>query len=276
MQDMSHSTQTGYNTLENIYKPLVFKELRKIWENDDPSLPWKNGDYNESNTLLLDDSPYKALLNPVWYLSYYIYYSCLSSLLAWLILYTNWVSWLLCSCILQSFRIRTITRIQMIILWVRFSILLISYGNPSPDLSITSHWFKRVYSEHWIFRVVRFLKLWFDGWKCLVILLLFEYKTWHEIYWLHILLLVVDESWINKLMKSLGRPWRWSSSLFRRIVVIRECAKICRAASIWSKCYKWNKLVLGLLLGCSSDHVTTIAWRYNTQFHTYVELAPWV
>ncbi|XP_057769738.1 uncharacterized protein LOC130989689 isoform X2 [Salvia miltiorrhiza] len=62
--DMSHSTQTGFNTLENIYKPLVFKELRKIWENDDPSLPWKLGDYNESNTLLLDDSPYKALLNP--------------------------------------------------------------------------------------------------------------------------------------------------------------------------------------------------------------------
>ncbi|KAG6396125.1 hypothetical protein SASPL_142266 [Salvia splendens] len=63
--DMSHSTQTGFNTLENVYKPLVFKELRKIWQNDDPSLPWKNGDYNESNTLLLDDSPYKALLNPV-------------------------------------------------------------------------------------------------------------------------------------------------------------------------------------------------------------------
>lgn len=86
MQDMSHSTQTGYNTLENVYKPLVFKELRKIWENDDPSLPWKNGDYNESNTLLLDDSPYKALLNPVRLLSCYILYSCLSSLLAWLIL----------------------------------------------------------------------------------------------------------------------------------------------------------------------------------------------
>ncbi|KAH6791231.1 Haloacid dehalogenase-like hydrolase superfamily protein [Perilla frutescens var. frutescens] len=63
--DMSHSTQTGFNTLENIHKPLVFKELRKIWENDDPSLPWKSGVYNESNTLLLDDSPYKALLNPL-------------------------------------------------------------------------------------------------------------------------------------------------------------------------------------------------------------------
>ncbi|KAL8471764.1 hypothetical protein ACS0TY_029123 [Phlomoides rotata] len=63
--DMSHSTQTGFRTVENIHKPLVFKELKKIWENDDPNLPWKNGDYNESNTLLLDDSPYKALLNPL-------------------------------------------------------------------------------------------------------------------------------------------------------------------------------------------------------------------
>ncbi|KAI3452201.1 hypothetical protein Pfo_008866 [Paulownia fortunei] len=63
--DMSHSTQTGFKTLENIHKPLVCKELRKIWENDDPNLPWKKGDYNESNTLLLDDSPYKALLNPL-------------------------------------------------------------------------------------------------------------------------------------------------------------------------------------------------------------------
>ncbi|GAB2213085.1 hypothetical protein Droror1_Dr00021103, partial [Drosera rotundifolia] len=26
--------------------------------------PWEKGDYDESNTLLLDDSPYKALLNP--------------------------------------------------------------------------------------------------------------------------------------------------------------------------------------------------------------------
>ncbi|KAL0377600.1 UNVERIFIED_CONTAM: hypothetical protein Sradi_3065500 [Sesamum radiatum] len=63
--DMFHSTQTGFKTLENSHKPLVFKELRKIWETDDHTLPWKKGDYNESNTLLLDDSPYKALLNPL-------------------------------------------------------------------------------------------------------------------------------------------------------------------------------------------------------------------
>lgn len=62
--DLSHCTETGFTTLENKYKTIVFKELRKIWENEDPNLPWQKGDYNESNTLLLDDSPYKALLNP--------------------------------------------------------------------------------------------------------------------------------------------------------------------------------------------------------------------
>lgn len=70
MQDMTHSTQTGFRTLEKHYKPLVCKELRRIWENDDPNCPWRKGDYNESNTLLLDDSPYKALLNPVRFCSY--------------------------------------------------------------------------------------------------------------------------------------------------------------------------------------------------------------
>ncbi|KAG8384603.1 hypothetical protein BUALT_Bualt04G0135000 [Buddleja alternifolia] len=63
--DMEHSTQTGFKTLENSHKPLVCKELGKIWENDNPDFPWKKGDYDESNTLLLDDSPYKALLNPL-------------------------------------------------------------------------------------------------------------------------------------------------------------------------------------------------------------------
>lgn len=64
-QDRSHCTPTKFKTLEDKHKPVVLKELRKIWEKHDPSLPWKEGDYNQSNTLLLDDSPYKALLNPV-------------------------------------------------------------------------------------------------------------------------------------------------------------------------------------------------------------------
>ena len=64
-QDLSQCTKTRFKTLENKHKPLVFKELRKIWRPQDVILPWKKGDYKESNTLLLDDSPYKALLNPV-------------------------------------------------------------------------------------------------------------------------------------------------------------------------------------------------------------------
>ncbi|TYI54377.1 hypothetical protein E1A91_D11G070100v1 [Gossypium mustelinum] len=63
--ESSHCTTTQFKTLGNRYKPLVFKELRKLWRKSDPNLPWEKGYYNESNTLLIDDSPYKALLNPL-------------------------------------------------------------------------------------------------------------------------------------------------------------------------------------------------------------------
>ncbi|KAJ1382324.1 HAD-like superfamily [Sesbania bispinosa] len=62
--DLSHCTETSFKTLENKHKSLVFKDLSKLWEKQDPNLPWEKGYYNESNTLMLDDSPYKALLNP--------------------------------------------------------------------------------------------------------------------------------------------------------------------------------------------------------------------
>ncbi|XWS44411.1 hypothetical protein CRYUN_Cryun15aG0043100 [Craigia yunnanensis] len=62
--DSSYCTATQFNTPGYKYKPLVFKELRKIWGKHDPDHPWEKGYYNESNTLLIDDSPYKALLNP--------------------------------------------------------------------------------------------------------------------------------------------------------------------------------------------------------------------
>ncbi|KAL5582132.1 hypothetical protein UlMin_014574 [Ulmus minor] len=64
--DLSHCTQSRFRTRENRHKTLVFKELRKIWEKHDPNLPWEKGEFDESNTLLLDDSPYKALLNPAY------------------------------------------------------------------------------------------------------------------------------------------------------------------------------------------------------------------
>ncbi|KAL3525843.1 hypothetical protein ACH5RR_014215 [Cinchona calisaya] len=63
--DMYHCTESGFKTLENRHKPLVCKELRKLWEKHYPNLPWEKGYYDESNTVLLDDSPYKALLNPM-------------------------------------------------------------------------------------------------------------------------------------------------------------------------------------------------------------------
>ncbi|XP_052179552.1 uncharacterized protein LOC127792927 isoform X2 [Diospyros lotus] len=62
--DQSHCTDTGFNTVENRDKPLLLKELKKLWEKHESNLPWERGEYNESNTLLLDDSPYKALKNP--------------------------------------------------------------------------------------------------------------------------------------------------------------------------------------------------------------------
>ncbi|KAE8649334.1 hypothetical protein Csa_014436 [Cucumis sativus] len=62
--DLSHCAASKFKTLENKHKRVVFKQLRRLWEKQDPNLPWKEGEYNESNTLLLDDSPYKSLLNP--------------------------------------------------------------------------------------------------------------------------------------------------------------------------------------------------------------------
>ncbi|RLN27929.1 uncharacterized protein C2845_PM05G04620 [Panicum miliaceum] len=63
-EDMSKCTVTMHKTLENRDKPLVLKEMRKLWQKEDPDLPWEEGDYSPSNTLLVDDSPYKALRNP--------------------------------------------------------------------------------------------------------------------------------------------------------------------------------------------------------------------
>uniref|UniRef100_A0A7N1A405 Mitochondrial import inner membrane translocase subunit TIM50 n=1 Tax=Kalanchoe fedtschenkoi TaxID=63787 RepID=A0A7N1A405_KALFE len=62
--DVTQCTPTGFSSLENKYKTLMFKEIRKLWEPQDHGLPWEDGHFNESNTLLVDDSPYKALLNP--------------------------------------------------------------------------------------------------------------------------------------------------------------------------------------------------------------------
>ncbi|KAG2639483.1 uncharacterized protein LOC120660172 [Panicum virgatum] len=61
--DSSQCTATGHCTVENKDKPLVLKELRKLWNKEEPGLGTR-GDFSPSNTLLVDDSPYKALRNP--------------------------------------------------------------------------------------------------------------------------------------------------------------------------------------------------------------------
>ncbi|XP_008805156.2 uncharacterized protein LOC103718221 isoform X1 [Phoenix dactylifera] len=62
--DESKCTHTGFKTIENKHKPLVLKELKKLWDKEEQDLPWDKGRYSPSNTLLVDDSPYKALCNP--------------------------------------------------------------------------------------------------------------------------------------------------------------------------------------------------------------------
>ncbi|KAL8229196.1 hypothetical protein R6Q57_014096 [Mikania cordata] len=61
--DLSHCTSSSVRSLENQHKLIVFKNLRKIWEGKILNAS-ENRYYDESNTLMLDDSPYKALLNP--------------------------------------------------------------------------------------------------------------------------------------------------------------------------------------------------------------------
>ncbi|KAF3643651.1 putative protein SPIRAL1-like 1-like isoform 1 [Capsicum annuum] len=63
--DQSHCTDTGFPVVgKRRDKPIILKELKKLWEKFEPDLPWERGEYDESNTLLLDDSPHKALCNP--------------------------------------------------------------------------------------------------------------------------------------------------------------------------------------------------------------------
>ncbi|KAK7284928.1 hypothetical protein RJT34_19682 [Clitoria ternatea] len=57
--DQNQCTDSGFKSLEKSSKPLFFKELSKVWD-----IIKKGGSYSASNTLLIDDKPYKAFLNP--------------------------------------------------------------------------------------------------------------------------------------------------------------------------------------------------------------------
>ncbi|XP_059462717.1 uncharacterized protein LOC132191645 [Corylus avellana] len=55
--DQEECTDSGFKALENKRKPIFLKELKKLADN-------RRIQYSASNTLLIDDNPYKALLNP--------------------------------------------------------------------------------------------------------------------------------------------------------------------------------------------------------------------
>ncbi|CAH8357270.1 unnamed protein product [Eruca vesicaria subsp. sativa] len=55
---------TKFKTLENTTKPLFLKDLRKVWNRFGTCLSCRKQKYDETNTLLVDDSPDKALCNP--------------------------------------------------------------------------------------------------------------------------------------------------------------------------------------------------------------------
>ncbi|XP_010683895.2 uncharacterized protein LOC104898504 [Beta vulgaris subsp. vulgaris] len=60
--DQNKCSDSGFKSLEKKCKPIFFKELKKLWQISAP----KRGEhlFSESNTLLIDDEPYKGLLNP--------------------------------------------------------------------------------------------------------------------------------------------------------------------------------------------------------------------
>ncbi|XP_057431222.1 uncharacterized protein LOC130724066, partial [Lotus japonicus] len=57
--DQDECTDSGFKSLEKKSKPLFFKELNEVWK-----CIKRGGPYSASNTLLIDDKPYKAFLNP--------------------------------------------------------------------------------------------------------------------------------------------------------------------------------------------------------------------
>ncbi|KAL8151658.1 hypothetical protein V2J09_021466 [Rumex salicifolius] len=81
--DQSHCTKTGFMTIENKDKPIFLKELQKWWNKSNPKCPSdrEKAVYNESNTLLIDDSPCKALRNPFkWSESSHLFWPAVLSL----------------------------------------------------------------------------------------------------------------------------------------------------------------------------------------------------
>ena len=65
LQGQSECTNTGIRHPANKHKPVFLKELSKVWDNPKGLLKWEPKFFGPQNTVLLDDSPYKGLKNPV-------------------------------------------------------------------------------------------------------------------------------------------------------------------------------------------------------------------
>lgn len=65
IQDQSKCSATKFKTQENNNKPLFLKDLRRVWDRFGTCFSCGKRKYDETNTLLVDDSPDKALCNPV-------------------------------------------------------------------------------------------------------------------------------------------------------------------------------------------------------------------
>ncbi|CAA2994310.1 Hypothetical predicted protein [Olea europaea subsp. europaea] len=55
---------SGIACQRNSQKPLFLKDLRRVWEKKYLDLPWRRGQYSQSNTLLICVDPPTSLLNP--------------------------------------------------------------------------------------------------------------------------------------------------------------------------------------------------------------------
>ncbi|VYS63956.1 unnamed protein product [Arabidopsis thaliana] len=62
--DQNICTTTKFKTQEKKDKPLFLKDLRRVWDHIGTCISCGKRKYDETNTLLVDDSPDKALCNP--------------------------------------------------------------------------------------------------------------------------------------------------------------------------------------------------------------------
>ncbi|XP_021986038.1 uncharacterized protein LOC110882280 [Helianthus annuus] len=61
--DQNQCTKTDFMCLDKKDKPVFLKELNHLWSKKYSNLPWCDGEYSASNTLLITD-PVKTLMNP--------------------------------------------------------------------------------------------------------------------------------------------------------------------------------------------------------------------